>query len=54
MTMLVVDEDGEARLVHRVPPGEARREHVLRDLIAAHRQSNGRFWPIRARQFVRL
>lgn len=26
------------RLVHRVPPGEARREHVLRDLIAAHPQ----------------
>ena len=35
MTLIMVEEEG-ARVVPRVPQGEARREAVLRDLIAAH------------------
>lgn len=35
MTLVMIDEDG-TRVVLRVPQGEARREAVLRDLIAAH------------------
>ncbi|AUW58998.1 hypothetical protein C1T17_13745 [Sphingobium sp. SCG-1] len=38
MTLLMLNEEGGAQLVHRVPQGEARREHVLRDLIAEHPQ----------------
>jgi len=35
MTLIMIEEEG-ARVVPRVPQGEARREAVLRDLIAAH------------------
>lgn len=35
MTLVMIDEEG-TRVVPRVPQGEARREAVLRDLIAAH------------------
>lgn len=35
MTLVMLDEEG-TRVVPRVPQGEARREAVLRDLIAAH------------------
>ncbi len=33
---LVLLEDGTPQVLHRVPQGEARREHVLRDLIYDH------------------
>lgn len=35
MTLIMIEEE-RARVVPRVPQGEARREAVLRDLIAAH------------------
>ena len=35
MTLILIEEE-RTRAVPRVPQGEARREAVLRDLIAAH------------------
>ena len=33
MTLVLLDQDGSPQLVQRVPQGDARREHALRDLI---------------------
>jgi hypothetical protein len=36
MTLMLLDEDGDPRVIPRVPEGVARREHRLRDLIFDH------------------
>jgi len=36
MTLVLIDDNAEAAVVTRVPPGTARAEHPLRDLIFAH------------------
>ena len=36
MTLVLLDDDGEPQVVSRVPEGEARREHRLRDLLFEH------------------
>lgn len=38
MTLVLIDDNADAAVVPRVPPGTARAEHPLRDLIFAHPQ----------------